>query len=194
MATTNAPRKPRKEPMSRVDTAWLRMERPTNPMMITGVMMFDEPMTIERLREVSRNASSPIRASGRRRWIRPPAHPGWKTRISTWTCMCASPRCRDAATGNARRRPRALRQPAGVLAAGQVEATLAIPPDREVRQRLGLVARIHHCYADGMALVQVMLSMTDTAPQAGEEQRPARRMAEKRGANGNAASAPSTAT
>ena len=34
--------KSRKEPMSRVDTAWLRMERPTNLMMITSVMMFDE--------------------------------------------------------------------------------------------------------------------------------------------------------
>ena len=47
-------RRPRREPMSRVDTAWLRMERPTNPMMITGVLMFDEPMTIERLRDVVR--------------------------------------------------------------------------------------------------------------------------------------------
>ncbi|MFZ1392950.1 MAG: wax ester/triacylglycerol synthase family O-acyltransferase, partial [Dokdonella sp.] len=28
-----------------------------------------------------------------------------------------------------------------------------------------LVARIHHCYADGLALVQVMLSLTDTAPE-----------------------------
>jgi WS/DGAT/MGAT family acyltransferase len=27
-----------------------------------------------------------------------------------------------------------------------------------------LVARIHHCYADGIALVQVILSMTDSAP------------------------------
>ena len=27
-----------------------------------------------------------------------------------------------------------------------------------------LVVRIHHCYADGIALVQVMLSMTDAAP------------------------------
>ena len=34
----------RREAMSRVDTAWLRMERPTNPMMITGVLMFAEPM------------------------------------------------------------------------------------------------------------------------------------------------------
>ena len=27
-----------------------------------------------------------------------------------------------------------------------------------------LIARIHHCYADGIALVQVLLSMTDAAP------------------------------
>ena len=29
-----------------------------------------------------------------------------------------------------------------------------------------LVTRIHHCYADGMALVQVMLSLTDTSREA----------------------------
>ena len=28
-----------------------------------------------------------------------------------------------------------------------------------------LIARIHHCYADGIALVRVMLSMTDAAPR-----------------------------
>ncbi len=28
-----------------------------------------------------------------------------------------------------------------------------------------LVARIHHCYADGIALVQVILSMTDAAAE-----------------------------
>ena len=42
----------KREPMSRVDTAWLRMERPTNPMMSTGVMMFAEPMTLKRLKRV----------------------------------------------------------------------------------------------------------------------------------------------
>ena len=35
----------RREPMSRVDTAWLRMERATNLMMITSVMMFEETMS-----------------------------------------------------------------------------------------------------------------------------------------------------
>ena len=46
------PRRPRREPMSRVDTAWLRMERPTNPMMITGVLMFAEPMQLAQLKKV----------------------------------------------------------------------------------------------------------------------------------------------
>ena len=47
MAATAQPRKrriksraARREPMAKVDTAWLRMEQPINPMMITGVLMF----------------------------------------------------------------------------------------------------------------------------------------------------------
>ena len=42
----------RKTPMSRVDHAWLRMERPTNLMMITGVMMFETPVNIVKLKKV----------------------------------------------------------------------------------------------------------------------------------------------
>src|SRR5665811_1599482 len=44
------PEKIRREPMSRVDTAWLRMERSTNLMMITGVMMFEEPLSLDKLK------------------------------------------------------------------------------------------------------------------------------------------------
>src|SRR5207342_2093775 len=44
----------RREPMAKVDTAWLRMEQPTNPMMITGVLMFAEAMSITDLRRVIR--------------------------------------------------------------------------------------------------------------------------------------------
>ena len=40
------------ERISGIDTAWLRMERPTNLMMITGVMIFAERLAYERLREV----------------------------------------------------------------------------------------------------------------------------------------------
>src|SRR5690606_14909339 len=52
MATTKPRPRARREPMSKVDTAWLRMERPTNPMMITGVLMFAEPMSLARLKKV----------------------------------------------------------------------------------------------------------------------------------------------
>ena len=42
----------KKTSMSRVDHAWLRMERPTNLMMISGVMMFETPVDINRLKKV----------------------------------------------------------------------------------------------------------------------------------------------
>ena len=53
-AESDAPprKRARREAMSRVDTAWLRMERPTNPMMITGVLMFAEPMSVDALKRV----------------------------------------------------------------------------------------------------------------------------------------------
>src|SRR5580765_1725258 len=39
-----------REAMSKVDTAWLRMESPTNLMMITGVMIFAERMALDKLK------------------------------------------------------------------------------------------------------------------------------------------------
>ena len=39
-----------RERMSPVDTAWLRMDRPTNLMMIVGVMVFKQRMDFKRLR------------------------------------------------------------------------------------------------------------------------------------------------
>jgi hypothetical protein len=41
-----------REPMSKVDTAWLRMERPTNLMMITGVLMFAGRLDPKRIRKL----------------------------------------------------------------------------------------------------------------------------------------------
>ena len=38
--------------MSRVDQAWLRMERPTNLMMITSVMMLETPLALDRLKKL----------------------------------------------------------------------------------------------------------------------------------------------
>src|SRR5689334_10797342 len=41
-----------REPMSKVDTAWLRMESPTNLMMITGLMFFGQRMELRKLKRV----------------------------------------------------------------------------------------------------------------------------------------------
>lgn len=43
-----------REPMSKVDTAWLRMERATNLMMISGVMMFESQLDIDRFKRMLR--------------------------------------------------------------------------------------------------------------------------------------------
>ncbi|HEX6387272.1 MAG TPA: wax ester/triacylglycerol synthase domain-containing protein, partial [Anaerolineae bacterium] len=40
------------EPLSNVDAAWLGMEHPTNLMMVSGVLTFNEPLDFERLKAV----------------------------------------------------------------------------------------------------------------------------------------------
>ena len=44
----------RREKISAVDTAWLRMDRPHNLMMICGVLIFRERVALARLRRVIR--------------------------------------------------------------------------------------------------------------------------------------------
>ena len=43
---------PHRQPIAKVDTAWLRMESPTNLMMITGVIVLGEAVDFERFKEV----------------------------------------------------------------------------------------------------------------------------------------------
>ena len=45
-------RRDAREPMSKVDTAWLRMESPTNLMMITSVLMFAGTLELKKLRRL----------------------------------------------------------------------------------------------------------------------------------------------
>ena len=46
------PKRAKREKMSAVDTAWLRMDRPHNLMMISGVLMFREKLSLARLKKV----------------------------------------------------------------------------------------------------------------------------------------------
>jgi len=157
-------RRPRREPMSRVDTAWLRMERPTNPMMITGVLMFAEPMSLPQLKRViqqrflayARFRQKPVEGTTGAQWVEDEHFDlDWHVRLS-------------GLPGKARpaSEKKALERFASQLASSPLDPTKPLWQFHLVERYQGgsaLVARIHHCYADGMALVQVLLSLTDTS-------------------------------
>lgn len=160
-AKPSASSRKRRESMSRVDTAWLRMERPTNPMMITGVLMFDEPIALAKLKKViekrflayTRFRMKPVETPAGMAWQEDENFDlDWHVRLS-------------GLPGRADQK--ALERFAGNLASSPLDKTKPLWQFHLVEKYHGgsaLVARIHHSYADGIALVQVLLSLTDTTP------------------------------
>lgn len=160
-AKPSASSRRRRESMSRVDTAWLRMERPTNPMMITGVLMFDEPISLAKLKKViekrflayTRFRMKPVETPAGMAWQEDDDFDlDWHVRLS-------------GLPGRADQK--ALERFAGNLASSPLDKTKPLWQFHLVEKYHGgsaLVARIHHSYADGIALVQVLLSLTDTTP------------------------------
>lgn len=146
--------------MSAVDTAWLRMDRPHNLMVICGVLVFDRPVRLARLRKTiaqrflvfDRFRSVPVEGASGGEW-RTDANFDIRHHV-----------IRHALPARAGRRE---------LARYVSELARApMPRDRPAWQfhlvdnvdgRSALVARIHHSYADGIALVRVMLAMTDAS-------------------------------
>ena len=148
----------RRSPMSRVDTAWLRMERPTNLMMITGVMMFESPLDIKTLRKVieSKFLSYP---RFRQKVLDTPTGAFWQDDqdfdIDWHIRLTALP-------GKGAKKE--LERLTSQMASTPLDKTKPLWQFHLVEKFGGgsaLITRIHHCYADGMALVQVILSMTE---------------------------------
>jgi diacylglycerol O-acyltransferase / wax synthase len=169
MATQHAGGRPQggrhREPMSKVDTAWLRMERATNPMMITGVLMFAEPLSLDDLRHVVRTRFLAY-ARFRQRAVDDGAAATWEDDPAfdlDWHVQPVASAGRGAGK-------RALERLASRLASTPLAKDRPLWQFHLVENYRGgsaVVARIHHCYADGIALVQVLLSLTDTTPEAG---------------------------
>jgi WS/DGAT/MGAT family acyltransferase len=149
---------PETERMSAVDAAWLRMDRPTNLMMIVGVVVFDGRVDFRRFRRTieERFLAFP---RFRCRAHEAPLGPEW---------------VRDAGFDIGRHVVRArLPEPGGQAELEAFVSELAstdVDRDRPMWQfhfieRFGsgsaAVLRIHHCYADGMAMIRVFLSLTD---------------------------------
>lgn len=152
----------KRESMSSVDVAWLRMDRPGNLMVICGVLVLRERITLARLR--STIASRLLRFQRFRqrplRTLQSLSGFQWKT---------------DERFDLERHvREAALPRSAGDVELEALVSKLVATPleSRHPLWQFDLVAnykggsavvlRIHHCYADGIALIQVLLSMTDT--------------------------------
>ncbi|MDX1414504.1 MAG: wax ester/triacylglycerol synthase family O-acyltransferase [Candidatus Promineifilaceae bacterium] len=154
------------EPLSNVDAAWLGMDEPITLMMITGVMTFKKPLNIEHLRAIFEH-----------RWLK---FDRFKQRLVRPTLPTNRPYWETDPhfNFNAHFRRIALPRPGDQAALQQVVSDLMSTPldsskplwqihvIEEYGSGSAIVARIHHSIADGLALIYVLLSLTDMTPDA----------------------------
>lgn len=155
-----------KVPLTPVDAAWLHMEDPTNLMMVSGVMTFDRPLNMDHFNAILQHRFLKYRR--------------FRQRVVEPTLSLGMPQWED--------------DPAFDLNAHIHRVALPSPGDREALQEMvsdlmstpldyskplwhfhlvenydggtALISRLHHCLADGIALMQVLMAMTDLSPNA----------------------------
>jgi diacylglycerol O-acyltransferase / wax synthase len=168
-----------RKPMSSVDHAWLRMDSSSNLMMIVSVFIFDAPLDFaffkQRIRETM--LQYPPFTS---RVIREPARAWWEPDDSFDLDHHLH---RISLPGKADKLE--LEAYVADLASQRLDMSRPLWQFHLVDNYQGgqaLVARVHHCIADGIALVGVMLSMAggEVAPQVLERNAKAKAKAEAR--------------
>lgn len=159
-----------RRPLSPVDAAWLRMEDPANLMMVTGVLLFDGRLDAGALRAVVEE-----RLLAFPRFRQRIQEPLFGIGVPTWVTD-------DRFDVDAHVHHVALPAPAGKVELERfVSDLLSTPLDFtkplwqmhlvEYAGGSALVSRIHHAIADGIALVSVLLSLTDTAAKPARRRR-----------------------
>ena len=154
--------RPRKEPISKVDTAWLRMEQPTNLMMITGIMTLNGEIDYERL---VRTVEARFLSFRRFRQKAVDNSGGAGGELDEDLDIYAHVR-RAALPGQADKAE--LEEFVSDLASTPLNPSRPLWQFHYIENYVDgpvVVTRIHHCYADGIALVQVMLTLTDDSPE-----------------------------
>ncbi len=155
--------KPSTTPMSAVDRSWLRMESVENPMMISAVLSFDQAIPINRLKRVlserflcfRRFRQRVVQRGERSYWeddplfdidnhIHPIALPGKGTLQDLQNLV-----------SDINSTPLDFNRPLWQL--HYID---------HYNGGCALLVRIHHCIADGISLVRVLLSLTDSTPDA----------------------------
>ncbi|HEY5559250.1 MAG TPA: wax ester/triacylglycerol synthase family O-acyltransferase [Steroidobacteraceae bacterium] len=146
------------ERMSAVDAAWLRMDRPANLMMIVGVVVFDSRVDFRRFRRTigQRFLKFP---RFRCRAVQDTVSARWETDpdfdLDQHVIRIALP----APAGQVE-----LESLVSRLAGTDLDRRRPMWQFHFVENFCGgtaVILRIHHCYADGTAMVRVFLTLTD---------------------------------
>jgi diacylglycerol O-acyltransferase / wax synthase len=154
------------ETFSSVDTAWLHMDSPTNLAIITGVITFEGVADFDRIKTTLQNRFLIHRRFSQRACesAAPLGLPRWETDpdfdIDYHLQRMKLPQPGDHA---------ALQQLVGDLMGQPLDTSRPLWQFHFVEnynENSAMICRLHHCIADGLALVQVLLGMADIDPDA----------------------------
>lgn len=150
--------------ISNPDYAWWRLDEPYNLMMITGLMTFDAPLDYERLKATLEHSLLRFRRF-RQRLVLPDLpfrRPYWVDdsffNLDSHLIRTQLPSPADQKT---------LQDLISTLMSTALDTSRPLWEFYLVEnygQGSALIARLHHSLADGIALMQVMLSLTDFVP------------------------------
>ena len=152
--------------MTPTDAAWLHMDRPESLMMITALLSFDEPvpydtmlgLLAERLVAVYPRFSRRIHESplkvGPPRWVE-----DVEFDITRHVVRAALP----APAGKAELEALCAAMMSEPLPRNQPPWQIHVVAGTDGGRGTALLARIHHCVADGISLARVLLAMADDA-------------------------------
>jgi WS/DGAT/MGAT family acyltransferase len=154
-----------KHAMSSADAAWLRMDSPTNLMVVNSVLWFDEPVDWDRLRTALQERVIDVYPRFSQLAVEPslPRSPHWLDYedfdLDMHLHHIALPAPGDDG---------ALRELIGDLISSPLDRTKPLWHMYLVEgygNGSALVCRMHHAIADGIALARVMMVITDATPE-----------------------------
>ncbi|CAM3800371.1 wax ester/triacylglycerol synthase family O-acyltransferase [Roseateles saccharophilus] len=166
------------ERMSKVDTAWLRMDTEANLMMIVGVWSIRPGITLAALRE--RVAERLLQYPRFRQKVVEDSLAGAQWVVDRDFDIARHVVAEVPLPLRGQGRDEVLRERVGELCSQPLDPAHPLWQFQLIEDMgdgsSALIARIHHCIADGIALIAVMLSITDggkapprRAPRAAEE-------------------------
>ena len=162
----------RPERLSPADAARWHMGTPTNPMVIGALLLFDQELTLGALEALVEDKLVP--------------HRRFRQHVVEPTHRFGAPRWRDDPAFDLHAHVRKLDRPGPVAAADLIplvteRLNAPLPLDQSpwtfelvdlLPRGSALLVRIHHCIADGRALVALLEQLADEGSGAGDEQAP----------------------